>query len=84
MPPLGNTVGFIDGKKGNFYILKPLQKRLGHQPFRRHVKQVESIIMHLRQHLPGLRLGQRRVVEGRLHTIGLQGIHLVLHQGNER
>ena len=84
MSPLGDTVCLINGEEGDGHILEPFQKRLGHQPFRRHIEQIQFLVVQLRQYPARGNVTEGRIVKGSTHTVGAQGIHLVLHQGDER
>ena len=82
--PLRDAVGLVNGEQGDLQLRQPLQETLAHQPLRRHIEQIETAAMKLRQHPTGLPGRQGRVVVGRGHAIGAQRIHLVLHQRDKR
>ena len=61
-----------------------IEEALGHEPFGRHVEQVELAGVQERQHPARLGRLERRVVERGPHAAGAQGVDLVLHQRDER
>ena len=100
VPPLRDAVRLVDGDEGDAGAAaaavaaptpaprpqrrQPLEKRVARHPLRRHVQQVEPAGHQVGQHPPGGPGLQRRVVGGRPHAVGAQGVHLVLHQRDER
>ena len=74
----------VDGDERDVDVGEPLQKIAAQQPLGTDVEQVEFMGVQPRQH-PAGRIGvQRGIVERRGHAVRLQGIHLVLHQRNQR
>jgi len=84
MPPLGDAVGFVNGKEGDLHLLQPLQEGIAHQTFRRHIEQLQLAVVQPRQHLACLAFGKGGVVAGRGNAVGYEGVHLVLHQRDQR
>ena len=84
MPPLGDAVRLVYGKQSQLHCCQPLQEFGLHQPFRRHVKQVQFIVRHLPRNRPCLIRRQGRIEAGRTHSVGKQCIDLILHQCDQR
>ncbi len=82
--PLRYAVGLVDGEQGDVRILEQVQAALRHQPFRRHVHQVDLAGAH--QALDAVRflVGLGRVEEGGAHAHLGQCVDLVLHQRDQR
>ncbi len=84
MPPLTDAVRFVDGEQGNIQITQTLLEGVAHQALRGDVEQAQFTRMQTRKNAARLLGTLRGIVKGGLHAIGLQGIHLILHQGNQR
>ena len=54
------------------------------QPLRGHVEQLDLTLQDLRLYAPYLPGGQGAVDEPGGDAVGVQGVHLVLHQGDQR
>jgi hypothetical protein len=81
---LGDTVGLINGEKRNGNILQALDEVITYQSLRGDIEKIQIARMEHREHAAGLGCLQGGVVKGCLYAAGLEGIDLILHQGNER
>ena len=84
VPPLGNTVGLIDGEQRQGGTRQQVEGALQHQPLGRDIQQIKLSAQQLL--LDGTRAGG---IEGGIEKRGahpglLEGRHLVLHQGDQR
>ena len=83
VPPLGDAVGLVDGEEGDAALVQQGQKALAQQALRGHVQQVELAGHQALFHRPRLPRVQGGVEKGRPQAELVQGVHLVLHQGDE-
>jgi hypothetical protein len=83
VPPLGDAMGLIDGEQGQGKAFQQALEALGHQPLGGHVQQVDLPGQGTGLHRPGLLRRQAGIEEGRPHPVLPQGLHLVLHQGDQ-
>jgi hypothetical protein len=83
VPPLRDAVGLVDGKEGDAALVQQGQKAFAEQPLRGYVQQVELAGHQALFHRPRLPRGQGGVEKGRPQAELVQGVHLVLHQGDE-
>jgi hypothetical protein len=84
MPPLGHAVRLVDGEQGDARTVQQGQEAVGQKPLGRHIEQVEVAHGERPLHLPRLAGGQRGIEHGRLHAQLAQGLHLIVHQRDER
>ena len=83
VPPLRHAMGFIDGEQGQRCGSQPLQQITAQQPLRRHVKQIQLPVAQLPPHLLAFACLQAGMQGGGSNPELLQGLHLVLHQGDQ-
>ena len=83
MAPLGQTMRFINGKQGQFAPLQKIHKLRHHQPFGRHIDQIQCSGPHLLTDLLNLMREQARMNGRRRNPQLRQSPHLILHQGNQ-
>ena len=83
MTPLGDAMGLVDGEQGDAALAQQGQEALGQQTFRGHVEQIEGAGDQALLHRPRLLPGLGGIEEGRPHPELAQGVHLVLHQGDQ-
>ena len=84
MAPFADAMGFVHGDEIRLPVPQIFQEPRKHQPFGRHVEEPKFAVMQPAKPLPGLARRQRRVQQRRRHSTGLERIHLVLHQSDER
>jgi hypothetical protein len=84
MAPLGNTMGFVNGKKPRFNKRKEVLKIRCEESFRRDVKNIQVTVRNPFLNRPGLSKRQSRVQTGSLDAILLKCLDLVFHQRNQR
>ena len=84
MPPLGHAVRLVHHKKGERHLTQAFRKIGRLQFFRRHVEQLQPPRVEVAQTLDGLRRRHRAVHVGRRHALAGEGLHLILHEGDER
>src|SRR5438477_12436925 len=84
MPPLADTMRFIDRDLRNVPIQRALQKILHHQPLRRDVEQTKLVAIESAQSLARLTASKRRIQERRRNPARPQRIDLILHQRDLR
>jgi len=84
MPPFADAVRLVNGQQVHPPSLQVSEASRQHQPLRGNVEQPELSVMQPAQPRPRFPRRQRRVQEGRRHAAGLQGVHLVLHQRDQR
>ncbi len=82
--PLRHAVRLVDSEQGDIDVRQPFQERRGHEALRRDIEQFQLVSVQPRQHLACRGAAQCRIVERRLHPVGLQCIHLVFHQRDQR
>ncbi len=82
--PLADAVRLVNGQQVYVPPLQIGQETGKHQPLRRYVEQAILPVMQPAQSQAGFTCRQRRVEEGGWHAAGLERIHLVLHQGDQR
>ena len=83
MPPLRHTVRFVDGNHRHFYAFLQ-SSNLSHKALRR---DVENFYLATAATVENQAIGifvVAAIQSFGFHAVGLQGIHLVLHQRNER
>ncbi len=82
--PLGHAVGLVDREDGDLAAGEQVQRGVHAQPLRRQVQQVQLAGQELGlDHAPLVEvLGG--VDETGAHAEGAQGVHLVLHEGDQR
>ena len=83
MPPLRHTVRFVDGNHRHFYAFLQ-SSNLSHKALRR---DVENFYLATTATVENQAIGifiVAAIQSFGIHAVGLQGIHLVLHQRNER
>ena len=76
-------MGFIDGEQGQRCGSQSLQQITAQQPLRRHVKQIQLPVAQLPPHLLAFACLQAGMQGGGSNPELLQGLHLVLHQGDQ-
>ena len=54
VPPLGDTVGFINGKESDCHTSEPIEETFTEKALRGHVKQIKLSAVQLSQHLARL------------------------------
>jgi len=76
-------MGLVDGEQADPYSRESAEERIGHEPLGSHVEKVECPRMQPSQHPAGLRLVQSGIIRGGAYPVGNEGVHLVLHQGDQ-
>ena len=82
--PLADAMRFINRKQGRIDPPQQTEETFRQQAFGRDIEHVQLPGQQRLLHLPLFGNGQRAVEESRLHPQLPQGIHLILHQGNQR
>lgn len=82
--PLGDAVGLVDGEDGDLTPGEQGERRVEAQPLGGEVQQVELTGDELCLHRASLVEVLRGVHEAGTDTEGAQGVHLVLHEGDQR
>ena len=80
LPPLGDTVGLVNGDHGNGGAFGKVQKFRGQQTLRRHIDDLVHSGLGVSQGGPVLAPAQGAVEIGPPHAVLYQGAHLVPHQ----
>ena len=68
VPPLRHAMRFVDGEQADARALEQFQKARRHQPFGRHVEQVDLAVAQRALGGRGFRAGQRRIQERGAHA----------------
>ena len=84
MAPFADAMGLVDGEQVHVPFLQILEKAGQHQPLGGDIEQLELALVEPAQAGPGKAGGEGRIQKGGGHAGGLQGIHLILHQGDQR
>ncbi len=82
--PLRHAVRFVDGEQRHFGTLEQPQETWRQQPLRRHVQQVEFAGQQAALHLALIVRIEAGIEIRSGHAGFAQGIHLILHQGDQR
>ena len=82
--PLAHAVGLVDRDQRELGAVEQREEARREQPLGRHVEQVEAAVRHVALDLVGLGRVERAVQVRRAHPQLPQGVHLVLHQGDQR
>ena len=82
--PLRDAVRFVDGEEGDADRVQQREGALTHQAFRRDVEEIERSRAGVGLDCPDLGEGERRVQVRGTHSRLQQGVHLVLHQRDQR
>ena len=83
MPPFGNAVGFVNGDEAQFQMFQKVAETRQRQPFRGYIENLDFAPGRGGLHPVNFRQGQRAVDEPGGDAVGVQGVHLVFHQGNQ-
>ncbi len=84
VPPLGHAVRLVDGEQRDRALVEQPRRRLDAEPLRGQVQQVQLARAVGLLHLAALVGVLRGVEEPGAHPERLQGVDLVLHQGDQR
>ena len=82
--PLRDAMRFVDGEEGDADPVQQLEGAFPHQALRRDVEQVERSRAGIGLDCPDFGEGECRVEIRGTHSRLQQGVHLVLHQRDER
>jgi hypothetical protein len=84
VPPLRHAMGLVDGEQCRRAVPQMREERVGEQPFRRHVDQVQLAGAHLSLDPGRLGAGDAGVQRRGAHAELPERRHLVLHQRDQR
>ena len=87
VPPLADAVGLVHGDEAHAHLRQPAHEAfaaVAHEALRRHVQQARVSLAHRAHDVALLILVEGAVVAGGGHAVGVQPVHLVLHQRDER
>ena len=84
VPPLADAMRFIDGKQRDARLLQKPVSSAGGKAFRRHVEQFQVAAVKRVEDRVGFLRRIGRGQRGGRYAGGVQGAHLVAHQGDER
>ena len=84
VPPLAHAVGFVDGEQADFGVVEKAQEAFAYQTLGGNVEQFQVACLDGVGNLLHLTAANATVHAGGGHACGLQGGHLVVHQGNQR
>ncbi|CAN5617105.1 hypothetical protein BH20VER1_BH20VER1_25070 [soil metagenome] len=82
--PFADAMRLIDGDLRDVPVGGLFKKALQHEPLRRHVEQAELAVVQAAPAGAGLARVEGRVQIGSGDATGLERVHLVFHQGDER
>ena len=87
MSPLADAVRFVHGDEAHADLGEPAHEAIAaiaDEPFGGHVQESRLAVAHALHHGALLLLVERAVVAGRRHAVGVEAVHLVLHERDER
>ena len=84
MAPFADAMGLVNGDEPDLPALQIGDHAREHQALGRGVEQTVFPLMQAAQPPPGFLRGQRGIQERGRHPGGLERVHLVLHQGDQR
>ena len=87
VPPLADAVRLVDGDEAHAHLRQPAHEAVAavaDQALGRHVQQARVSLAHGAHDVALLVLVEGAVVAGGRHAVGVQAVHLVLHQRDER
>ena len=82
--PFADAMRLVNGDEFHVPALQIGQKSGKHQPLRRDVEQTEFAIVQAAQAFAAFARRERRIQKRRRDAAGLQRVHLVFHQRNQR
>ena len=84
MAPFADAMRLVNGEEGDVPLLQVVEETGEQQAFGSDIEQPVFALVQTAQTRPRFAGIQGRVQEGRRHAGGLEGVHLILHQGDER
>ena len=82
--PFADAVGFVNGEQRDRPALERGEEIGQHKAFGRHVKQAVLALIQAAKAGAAFRAAQRRIEKRGRHADGLERVHLVFHQGDQR